>query len=168
MSSFGDAWKKAGEAQDDFDPTDGSYSVKIIDGGAFTGRDGREWCKVRLQIIGTDAAGRQFDDFMPAGDHNPTGLRIAREKLVTYGLDPEGIADLEDLDHAIFNLIGNTAEITVGHKDGFRNISVRSSRVGGSDIPNDPPKQAPVNPQQQSFAAAAAGANGQSDDDLPF
>jgi len=162
-TSFGDAWKKAGEAQDDFDPPDGKYTVKIVDAGAFAGRDGREWAKVTLQIIGGNDAGRRFDHFGPAGDHNEVGLRIMREALVLYGLDPDGIDDLDDLGRAMFELVGNQAEITVGHKDGFKNIRVQSSRTGESDIPTDPPTS-----QQQSFAAAAANSNGNDDESIPF
>lgn len=161
MSSFKEAWDTAGEAQDDFDPPDGSLHVKIVDAGAFSGRDGREWAKVTLQIIGTANAGRRFDHFGPAGDHNSVGLRIMREALVMYGLDPEGIEDLNDLGMAMFELIDNEADITVSHKDGFRNIRVQGSTTGKSDIPN------PTNegPAQQSFAAAAAKP---ADDDVPF
>ena len=161
--SFADAWREAGTADDDFDPADGSYHVKIVDTGAFSGRDGREWAKVTLQIIGGEAAGRRFDHFGPAGDHNKIGLRIMRESLVTYGLDPDGIESLPDLDKAMFDLIGNEADITVGHKDGFRNIKVQGSTTGRSDIPTDDPR--PAQPaRQQSFATAA----GRDDDDIPF
>jgi hypothetical protein len=164
--SFGDAWRNAND--DDFDPADGSYHVKVIDASAFSGRDGREWAKVVLQIIGTDAAGRQFDHFMNL--NNPTGLRIAKESLITYGLDDDGIDDLDDLSRAMFELIGTEADVTVGHKDGFRNVNVQGSRTGQSDVTapgaadSDFSKPPPAAPVQQSFAAAAAG----DDDDVPF
>lgn len=135
--SYADAWRDAGE-DDDFDPPSGNYEVKIIDAGAFAARtDGREWCKVRLQILGTELAGRQFDDFGPAGSHNQVGFRIMRSKLVLYGLNPEGIETVGDLDMSMRMLVGNTASITVTHKDGFRNVAVIGSRTGESDVPAD-------------------------------
>lgn len=158
MSSFKEAWDAAGEAQDDFDPPDGRLHVKIIDARARTGRDGREWAALTLQVIGGAHAGRRFDHFGPAGDHNPVGLRIMREALVMYGLEPDGIDDIEDLGMAMFELIDNEADITVSHKDGFRNIKVQGSTTGKSDIP------VPAS-EQQSFAAAAAKPD---DDDIPF
>ena len=166
MANFGDAWRQAGE-EDDFDPANGSYEVEIVDAGAFRGRDGREWAKVVLQIIGTDDAGRRFDHFMNL--NNPVGLRIARESLITYGLEGEGIEDLDDLGQAMFDLVGNHAWITVGHKDGFRNVKVQGSRTGQSDIPSDDAGSEfsnPPRPAQQSFAARAGGVD--DDDDIPF
>lgn len=158
--SFGDQLRKAAEGGDDFDPANGAYTVRITDGGAFAGKDGREWAKVVLEIIGTDANGRQFDDFMNM--NNDVGRAIAVEKLVTYGVDLTSIEELEDLDHAIFNLIGTIAEVTVTHKNGYRNVSVRSSRTNDSDIPTSPERE-PAPAGQQSFAAAAAD-----DGDIPF
>jgi hypothetical protein len=166
--SFKDAWDRAGEEQDDFDPADGSYNVTIVDAGAFSAKsDGREWCKVTLRINGTDAAGRSFDDFGPAGDHNPVGLRIMREKLVVYGLDPDNIQTLDDLDGAMKrDLIGRTADITVRHKDGYRNVNVSGSRTG-SGQPSLPASATGVpNGSSGSFAAAAAQAT--AEDDIPF
>jgi hypothetical protein len=167
--SFSDAWKRAGQDQDDFDPADGSYTVRLVNASAFEGRDGRAWAKIVLQIIGTDAAGRQFDHFMNL--NNDVGLRIAREALVTYGLDPAPLeaedADIADLDRAMFELVGTIADITVSHKDGYKNIRVQGSRTGESDIPSDftTPE---ANPQQQTFAAAAGKQAPGKDDEIPF
>lgn len=173
--SFKDAWDRAGEEQDDFDPADGSYNVTIVDAGAFSAKsDGREWCKVTLRMNGTDAAGRTFDDFGPAGDHNPVGLRIMREKLVVYGLDPDNIQTIQDLDGAMKrDLIGRTADITVRHKDGYRNVNVSGSRTGSgqTDIPTSALDKAAGVPSnggsRASFAAAAAQVTGD-DSDIPF
>jgi hypothetical protein len=168
MTTFADRWKQASQDQDDFDPIDGSYTCKLIDATAFAARtDGREYVKLKWQIIGTDDAGRQFDDFQ--GISHPVGLRITREKLLVLGLPADLEAeDIDGLDHAIFNLIGVQAELTVGHKDGYRNVSVQSAITGDPDIPNDPPARASKaanGSSPRSFAAAAAGDD---DEDIPF
>jgi hypothetical protein len=160
MTSFADAWKRASGDQGDFDPADGNYRARLIDAGAFTARtSGRDKVKLTWQIIGTEDAGRQFVDFNDIDDSNPTGIRIVREKLLLLGLpgdfEPE---DIDDLDHALFNLIGADAELAVAHNNNFLNVKVTTVRTGQSDIPSDP---AP--PKRGGFAAAA-----RSDDDIPF
>jgi hypothetical protein len=166
MTSFADRWKQATEPQDDYDPTDGGYTAKLVDATAFAARtDGREYVKLVWQIIGTDNAGRQFDDFQ--GISHPVGLRITRDKLLMLGLPADlEVEEIDELDHAIFNLIGVQAELTVGHKDGYRNVSVHGVVTGESDIPHDPPAPAKAANGQpaRSFAAAA----GTDDDDIPF
>jgi hypothetical protein len=167
MSTFADRWKQASQEQDDWDPDDGPYTCKLIDATAFAARtDGREYVKLRWQVIGTDDAGRQFDDFQ--GITHPVGLRITRDKLLLLGLEADFAADdIGDLDHAVFNLIGTVAELTVGHKDGYRNTTVNRVKTGEPDIPNDPPARASKaanGSSPRSFAAAAAG----DDDDIPF
>jgi hypothetical protein len=159
--SFADQWKKAGEPRDDFDPPNGSYNVKVIDASAFAGRDGREWAKAVLEIVGGEHTGRQFDHFMNL--NNDVGLRIAYEALALYGMNGGStIESLDDLSQAMFDLIGTNADVTVSHKDGFRNTNVQGSRTGKSDIPAD---DSPA--QQQSFAAAANTTGGADDNDPP-
>ena len=162
--TFSDSWKQAMQEQDDFDPDDGQYTCKLVDATAFAARtDGREYVKLTWQIIGTDLAGRQFDDFQ--GISHPVGLRITRDKLLLLGLEAEFVADdIEDLDHALFNLIGLEADLTVGHKNGYRNTTVDRVKTGAPDIPTDPAsKAANGSTSPGSFAAAAKG-----DDDIPF
>jgi len=162
--TFSDSWKQAMQEQDDFDPEDGQYACKLIDATAFAARtDGREYVKLTWQIIGTDLAGRQFDDFQ--GISHPVGLRITRDKLLLLGLEADFVADdITDLDHAIFNLIGLEAELTVGHKNGYRNTTVDRVKTGVPDIPNDPaPKAANGSTPPGSFAAARGD-----DDSIPF
>lgn len=154
--TFADQWKKAGEPRDDFDPPNGSHTVKVIDTGAFAGRDGREWAKVVLEIVGGDHAGRQFDHFHNL--NNEVGLRMAYEAFSLYGMKADGIESLEDLDTALYDLRGTTASITVSHKDEYLNVRVQGSRTSESDVTTAEP--------QKSFAAAAA--NTAADDDIPF
>jgi Protein of unknown function (DUF669) len=136
--SFADAWKRAGT--DDFDPPDGEYTVKIADATAFAGNDGREWCKITLEILQGEHAGRQFADFMNL--NNEVGLRIAREHLSLYGLDAAALEEegstLEDLNHGVFELVDTVADVTVRHKNGYLNLTVTGSRTSKSDIPSDP------------------------------
>lgn len=157
--TFAEQWKKAGEPRDDFDPPNGSYVVKVIDTGAFAGKDGREWAKVVLEIVGGDHAGRQFDHFHNL--NNEVGLRMAYEAFSMYGMKGDGIESLEDLDSALFDVRGTVANITVSHKDSYLNVRVQGSRTDKSDVtPATPEPQ-----QQQSFAAAAAAGAGE---DIPF
>ena len=108
----------------------------IVEASAFTGRDGRHWAKCVLTPAGGPDVGRRFDHFMNL--NNDVGMRIARESLVTYGLDPTSLdnpgADIETLHTAMQPLVGMVAHITVTHKDGFRNIRVDGAQTTISDI----------------------------------
>jgi hypothetical protein len=160
MTSFADAWKAAGEAQDDYDPLDGSYRVVLVDAGAFTGhKDGKDYAKLKWQIDQGDDVGRRFEDFQ--GISHPVGLRIFREKLELLGLDPEGIEDIEELSMRMFEMVGLHADVTVGHQNGYRQVKVDRVLTGRSDIPVDSP------PPARTFAQAA-GADKASDEGIPF
>ena len=156
MSSFKDMWDKAGEDADDYEPAAGGHKVVIVGGSAFTSRAGDDYCKVELQELEGENAGRRFEHFM--GFKHEVGARINREALLTYGLkNPEEITDIIDLDAAIKALEGTQADVTVRYKDGFMNISVSGSRPPAqqsfSDLPNDPNGFTPA--QANTFAAAA-------------
>jgi hypothetical protein len=159
--SFKEMWDKAGEDADEYEPNPGGHKVVIVGGSAFTSRAGDDYCKVELQELEGENAGRRFEHFM--GFKHETGARINREALLSYGLKaPEEITDIIDLDAAIKALEGTQADVTVRYKDGYMNISVSGSRPPAQqqipDIPNDPePKPA------ASFASAAG-----SDDSVPF
>ena len=167
MTSFADAWKAAGEAQDDYDPPDGTYRAVLHDAGAFTGRtDGKDYAKLTWQIDQGDDVGRRFEDFQ--GISHPVGLRIFREKLVLLGLDPEGIEDIEELSMRMFEMVGTRADLTVGHKNGYRHVKVDRVLTGQSDIPVNgpaPARRPPVPGQARSFAQAAGATD---DDAIPF
>jgi len=161
--SLGEEFKRAMAEEEDWNPPDGGYTVKLIDGGAFTGRtDGKRYVKLRWQVIGTDNAGRQFEDFK--GIDNPVGKRITGEKLTLLGVDFGRIDDIEDLDHAIFNVIGTEAEITTVQDGRWLNVTVQSVKAGTPDIPTDPApaKAANGSTPPGSFAAAI------DDDTIPF
>lgn len=163
MGSYGEAWNRAGQDGDeDFDPPNGTYHVIVDTCDIFAGRDGREWCKVLYRILEGDHAGRVFQDFGAAGDHNAVGFRITREKLLMLGLPHDlQVTELADLGEAAGELVGNRAEVGVGHKDGYRNVTVRTTRTGTSDIPDVP-----------GFTSTAASQNTPSsaadDEDIPF
>jgi hypothetical protein len=181
MSDWATAWRNAGADDDDFDPPNGTYELRIIDTGAFEAKsDGRGWGKVRFEVITpVEHAGRQFEDFAPAGDHNRVGFGMFKSGLTVYGLDPEGIENLGDLKVAMFDLIGNRVSMSVGHNDkGYLTLSPSGARTGKSDIPTnasgfgDRQAQQSLSPQR-SFAAAMAGrddaqAAAAGDDDIPF
>jgi len=154
---------------DRYDPPDGTYQVRVHDASAFTGRDGRDWAKVVLQIIGGDNAGRQFDHFMNL--NNETGMRIARDALAMYGLALHEIENFGDLQDAMPELIGVYAEVSVRHKDGYRNHTVISSRTGRSDIPSDGVPE-PKTQGQPSFEdivpALDIPPDDDDDDDIPY
>jgi len=166
--SFADSWKRdVATEQDDFDPPDGPHTARLIDANAFTARtSSRDKVKLTWQIVGTDHAGRQFDDLNDVDATNPTGRRITNEKLLVLGLPADFVPDdIDDLSHAVFKLIGAQAEITVKHKDGWLNVYVNSALTGDSDVPTDPPKvkangTQPPNP----FSRPAAP----DDDEIPF
>ena len=155
--SFKEMWDKAGEDADEYEPAAGGHKVVIVGGSAFTSRAGDDYCKVELQELEGENAGRRFEHFM--GFKHETGARINREALLSYGLKaPEEITDIIDLDAAIKALEGTTAEVTVRYKDGYMNISVSGSRPPEtqqqlSDIPND--TNGFTEPQKKTFAAAA-------------
>lgn len=154
MGSYGDAWDRAGQDGDeDFDPPTGSYRVRVTQADVFAGRDGREWCKVLYRILDGEHAGAVFQDFGAAGDHNPVGFRITREKLLMLGLPHDlKVTSVEELDAAADMLVGVTADVGVGHKDGYRNLTIRSSQTAHGDL-------APVEPVAPSAP---------DDDDVPF
>lgn len=149
---YGHSWNQNTE-DDDFDPPNGTYTVQVHAATVFAGKDGREWAKVQYRIIGGEHDGRIFEDFGSAGPHNKVGWRITSEKLTMLGLRPPAPDDeLEDVDAALGEIVGVQADVAVGHKDGFRNVTVRSSRTGHSDIPPVP----------------APAATTPADDDVPF
>ena len=159
---FKDAWKRAGEPADDFDPPDGPHKVRVFDGGAWTTNDGREFAKATLEITEGEHKGRRFDDFM--NFNNDVGARRARENLSLYGVKAEEIEDLEDLDTAIIERIGTTATVEVKHSaDGrFLNVSVLTAETGESDLPG-----------QETFetgdpVGATRTGRPADDDDIPF
>jgi len=159
--SFKEMWDKAGEDADEYEPAAGGHKVVIVGGSAFTSRAGDDYCKVELQELEGENAGRRFEHFM--GFKHETGARINREALLSYGLKaPEEITDIIDLDAAIKALEGTMAEVTVRYKDGYMNISVSGSRPPAqqsfSDLPNEPDQKPAA-----SFASAAGG-----DDNIPF
>lgn len=172
--SYADSFKRALlNKRDDYDPNDGPHSVTIVDASAFEGNDGREWMKVTLEInSGPSEVGRQFDDFGPAGDHSPVGFSIMLDKLSAYGYSPD--PDNPPADVFVFGdqlhdqLIGRTADITVRHKDGFRNITVQGSRSATpeSDIPTDDGPKGFA--ERAGITASTASNNGSDDEDIPF
>jgi len=164
---FKDAWQRAGEPADDFDPPDGTYQVRITDASAFAGNDSREWGKVRLHVTHGPHQGREFDDFM--NFNNEVGFRIARQNLAVYGLSDDGtITDLEDLNTAMLELIGHTATVTVKHSvQGYVNVTVQQSRTGQSDIPTDQ-TAFDVGDTPQPVGARRYGQPDTDDDDLPY
>lgn len=161
MGSYGDAWNRAGQDGDeDFDPPTGSYEVIIRSVDLFSGQDGREWCKILYEITDGDLRGRVFQDFGPAGDHNPIGFRFTREKLLLLGLPHDlKVTELEDLAHAAGELAGTRASVGVAHKNGYRNTTVRTSTTGRSDIPPD---------ALPGLSVAPPPASAVDDDTIPF
>lgn len=132
--TFKEAWDRAGQPADDFDPPNGTYEIEITDAGAFAGRDGREWGKAHLKITQGEHQGREFDDFM--NFNNEVGFRIARQNLHMYGLSSDPIEDLEDLDTRMVELIGTKATVSVKHStQGHLNVTVTQGRTAPSDIP---------------------------------
>ena len=140
----------------EFDPDDGPYAVQIFDASAFAGNDGREWAKVVLQVVEGEHEGKQFDHFMNL--NNPIGLRHRATGARRVRLDVEEVENFGDLAAAMPCLIGTRADVSVTHKNGYRNTNVVRTLTGESDVttPAD----------QQSFAQAAS--TNSSDDDGPF
>lgn len=164
--SFRETWQRAGEPADDFDPPDDTYTVKIVDGGAWTTSDGREFAKATLEITTGEHTGRRFDDFM--NFNNDVGARRARENLALYGAKTSDVEELEDLDTALLELTGTEATVTVKHSpDGrFLNVTVYHAKTDTSDIPNGQEKF-----DTTDFQAAPAGgrsAINDDDDEIPF
>lgn len=164
--SFGEAWRKAGEEPDEFEPPTGTYQTVIVDGNAFTSRAGDDYAKVILQIDAGDFVGQRFQHFM--GFKHEVGARINREALALYGVRPDEISSIEELDDAIAELVKRRvqAEVAVSYKNDYMQVKVLGSRTpGDSDIPSDPdPPPAPQTPPAATFAAAAGTAG---DDDAP-
>ena len=168
--SFKEMWDKAGEDADEYEPAAGGHKVVIVGGSAFTSRAGDDYCKVELQELEGENAGRRFEHFM--GFKHEVGARINREALITYGLEnPEAIHSIEDLDDQIARLKGRTADVSVGYKDGYMQIRVSGSRSAPENAKSDIPANGYVagmedaRKQQTDFAAQAAT---QTDDTLPF
>lgn len=155
MTDYGSAWDAAGRDDDDYDAPNGRYRARIAGGETYSGNDGREWCKVYLEIVSpAEHVGRVIEDWGPAGDHNRVGFRIMRTRLILYGLDPEGIASLDELGDRLAALTGREIEFSVSHNDkGFRQINVSSSTAGDSVVP---------------MTAASATGPSPTDDDIPF
>lgn len=149
---FADLWKQA--AEDDWEPPAGTYKTRVVDASAFTSRDGREFCKVRLEVTEGHGAGRAWDHIM--GFSSAIAARISRGSLVMYGLDAEAITDFDELDVAMARLIGTKCEVAVKHKDGYINTDVLRSFTGESDVPAEP----------ERFQHTPAG--GDDDDPLPY
>lgn len=170
--SFGDAWQRAGDESGDFKPPDGTYTAKLIDARAFTARTSqRDKVAFTWQLVGGELAGRQFDDLNDVDASNPTGVRITRDACVLMGLDASAVGagdSIDDLNTALFDIVGVTAEISVKHKDGWCNVDVLSVATGQSDVTpagaNGGPAPEPAPAAAGGFAAAA----GRDDDDIPF
>jgi hypothetical protein len=166
--SFADAWNKAGQPADEYEPAKGRHKVKITDGGAFTSRAGDDYAKVELMELEGDNAGRKFEHFM--GFKNETAARINREALLAYGLQgSDEIRSIDDLEAKIQDLIGTEADVGVAYKDGYMNITVYGSRTGQSDIPSNGfgAREEADEPDQPSFAQAA-GQKADDDKPIPF
>jgi len=143
--------RAAAAGEGDWRPPDGwQGTVKIIDGGAFKARtSGNTFAKVRLQIVGGELAGRQFDHLMSL---SPRALEISVESLLVYGVDLERIDELDDLDRAMFDLVNtHTYEVTVRINNDFVNVSVHRAITGESDVPNPVEPAAPARPATMSF-----------------
>jgi hypothetical protein len=164
--SFADAWRKAGEEPDEYEPAKGRHKVKITDGGAFTSRAGDDYAKIELMELEGDNAGRKFEHFM--GFKNETAARINREALLAYGLQGEDeIRSIDDLEAKIQDLVGTEADVGVAYKDGYMNITVYGSRTGQSDIPSNGFEGVKPEPEAQPSFAQAAGQKADNDDS-PF
>jgi hypothetical protein len=163
MTSFGDAVRKAMDSEL-IEPPKGPYKVRLDEGSAFKGKDGREWAKVILEITEGDHAGERFQHFM--GFQPPGIAEMNGNACAAYGVDWSQVKEIEDLDDQLTAIVkqGTTAEVSVSYKDGYMNVNVHGSRTEGrSDIPADEPSNG--GGTQASFAAAA-GTKG--DQDIPF
>ena len=161
MSSFEQAWEAAGRDEDNVDPPDGAFLARLTDAAAFTGRtNGKNYVRLEWELREGPLAGGRFEDFKSI-DH-PVGLRITREKLVTLGLDPDGVKTIEELHRAIAELAGTVATISVAHDGQWLNVGVISARTGESGTPADGPEGA----EASSGFAAAAGL--ESDEGVPY
>jgi hypothetical protein len=168
--SFADAWKKAAEPEDEYEPANGTYSAKLVDAGAFTTKTSqRDKIKFTWQILAGDDVGRQFDDMNDVDASNPTGVRITREKLLLLGFpaDYEPTDNIKDMEPAVRELIGVEAQIRVQNKDGWANVYVDSSRTGQSDIPSNGFEGVKTEEPEQPSFAQAAGQKADTDD-VPF
>jgi hypothetical protein len=167
--SFGDRLRESANGDGDFDPPDGPHQVRIVDGDAFVSEKGNEIAKVTLQVVGGENNGRSFDHIMA---FTKQATKWSTESLLAYGVNLDKIDEFDDLKRELFDLIGNVANVTVRHRNGYLNVSVQGSRTGESDVT---PKQeplptaaAPNGADGNPFAAPAAPKSGTSDDDIPF
>jgi hypothetical protein len=164
--SFGDAVRKSMDSDllDNRDPEalpKGRYKVTIDGGSAFTSRAGDDYAKVVLAINEGPVEGR-FEHFMGFG--SAMQEQINGEALAAYGINWTEIDSVKDLDMALGELVGTTAEIGVSWNDkGFLNINVHGSRP-----PAEKAAQASETTPAGAGADFAAAASVASDDDLPF
>ena len=126
--NFEQRWKRAGEPQTgDWDPPDGNYTVQIVEAEAFESKDGREFVKVTLEVVGGDHEGRRFEDFN--GLVHEVGARTARENLSVYGLNVDEVKDFEDLAVRIGELVAGHAEVVVSHSSkGYLNVKATNGK----------------------------------------
>jgi len=166
---FSEYRRQAGDPGSTFDPDDDvTYQVRVTDGGAFEGNDGKEWAKVELEVIDGEHAGRRFDDFR--GLNSKMQTEIARDNFVMYGVRWDDVEGLEDLDTALLELVGTTATVSVSHwAEGRFNVKVISARTGQSDIPTDNGFRARESGAARTFEDdVPAAAATDDDDDLPY
>lgn len=132
--SFKDEIKRASQGTSDFDPPDGHHKVKIVDGGAFAGGDGRRWVKVTLQLLEGEHAGKTFDDFN--GWDQEVGQRIIYANLSVYGIKWDTIDEFEDLELALLELHGTEAVVTVKHsRGGYVNVTAATAKARDPELP---------------------------------
>ncbi len=141
MTTFSEMWKQAGQpAAAEYMPPPGAMQVTIVEASAFAGRDTRQWAKCVLAVAAGPDVGRRFDHFMNL--NNPVGMRIARESLLTYGIDPAALeneaATIDTLHEAMQPLVGVNAVVTIIHKDGFMNVRVDGAQLAGPELPAVP------------------------------
>src|SRR4029077_19380466 len=80
--------------QGDFDPPDGTYTVKVSTTTARVARTtGKPFAVIVLQITAGPDVGRTFDQYLNLS--NDVGQRIAREAFITYGVDPLALDQLD-------------------------------------------------------------------------
>src|ERR1041384_1898946 len=124
--SFGEQVRKAMDSEL-IEPPRGTYKVRLDEGEAFSGKDGREWAKVILEITEGEHQGSRFQHFM--GFQPPGIAEMNGNACAAYGVnwtDVDTIKDLDDQLHAVVAQ-GTTAEVTVSYKDGYTNVNVHGS-----------------------------------------
>lgn len=176
--SFKDEINRAAQGKSDFDPPDGHHRVKIVDGGAFAGGDGRRWVKVTLEITDGPHAGERFDDFN--GWDQEVGQRVIYSNLSVYGVGWSDIEEFEDLETAILELTGVEAVVTTKHSSGgFLNVTAATAKSREPELPGQeafdtnggsPSRAEKLDGNDRELRKPAAAGYGQArdDDDLPF